>query len=45
MMREETAEKRKQMVEIVKTVQERNAKMAKGGWDPWSFSFSLFGCF
>lgn len=45
MMREETAEKRKQMVEIVKTVQERNAKMAKGGWDPWSFSFSLFSCF
>ncbi|CAB4029587.1 Hypothetical predicted protein [Paramuricea clavata] len=29
MVREEAAEERKQMVEIVKTVQERNAKMAK----------------
>ena len=40
MMKEETAQQQKQMVEIVKSVQERNAKLAKGKCDHW-FSHSL----
>ena len=40
MARKEADEKQKQMVEIVKNVQERNAKLAKGKCVPLSFGIT-----